>query len=871
MACLPDEICDNGEDDDEDGDTDCDDADCEGAPACEETPLEICDNGEDDDEDGDTDCLDADCEDDPLCAPAVEDCGNGIDDDDDGDVDCADTDCVEDPLCVEVCDNVEDDDGDGMVDCGDEDCADDGACAEDCINDVDDDGDGLVDCMDPACDHHLGCAELCNGVDDDGDGQVDEFPIDPRIGEPCYDGPDDAAGVGQCEMGVNECFGGAILCMGWVAPLVEELCDGLDNDCDGVVPDVEFDEDCGTTVTPGDPINIELETEVRDVDVQVNLDTTGSMGGELGELRSSLSSFIVPEIRTVLPTAAFGVSTFDDFPIAPYGSGIDWPFTLHQRVTTEVTAVQDAIDAISIHNGQDGPESGIEALYQIATGEGVTWPEPTGWTPENCDGGGWFPTDEDGDGLSDCDDPDCFALALCHAWPEEDCENDTDDDGDGYIDCDDPNCVNEWGGGVCAPSTPFNCGNSRIDRREQCDDGNTEDGDGCDSSCQREWGCGNAFVGGDETCDDGNIEDGDGCSADCQVEPGECGNGELEVGEECDDDNLEDGDGCDSGCFIEPECGNGSVDEGESCDDGNLEDGDGCPADCLGTSTGVEPFDWAEGYDGGLGHGSMGGVGFRDTAIPIVVHITDNTSHDAEDYTPAGIDAHDSGSTFDALRAIGARVVGVRTGEAARSDDPRDLLSPLGMTVATGAVVPVCAFDGSAPRVAGDCGVDECCTGIGGAGVLPLADGSCPLVFDTLDDGTGLDEMVVTAIEALTRFVTYDMSVVARDDPDDGVDATCFVESLGISSWTAPSGDCAISPTGEDIDGDGVTDILVDATPRTRATFQLSALNQDTNDVDGDGDTDETCADSGLYGLYIDVIADDRTVVATRRVEVEIP
>ena len=54
------EICDNGEDDDGDGDTDCADSDC---PAC----PEICDNGEDDDGDGDVDCVDVDCADADNC------------------------------------------------------------------------------------------------------------------------------------------------------------------------------------------------------------------------------------------------------------------------------------------------------------------------------------------------------------------------------------------------------------------------------------------------------------------------------------------------------------------------------------------------------------------------------------------------------------------------------------------------------------------------------------------------------------------------------------------------------------------------------------------------------------------------------------
>ncbi|MBI4819989.1 MAG: DUF4215 domain-containing protein [Deltaproteobacteria bacterium] len=62
------------------------------------------------------------------------------------------------------------------------------------------------------------------------------------------------------------------------------------------------------------------------------------------------------------------------------------------------------------------------------------------------------------------------------------------------------------------------CGNSVTETGEQCDDGNTADGDGCSSTCQFEQTCGNGAIEGTETCDDGNTTSGDGCSDTCQVE-----------------------------------------------------------------------------------------------------------------------------------------------------------------------------------------------------------------------------------------------------------------------------------------------------------------------------------------------------------------
>ena len=54
---------------------------------------------------------------------------------------------------------------------------------------------------------------------------------------------------------------------------------------------------------------------------------------------------------------------------------------------------------------------------------------------------------------------------------------------------------------------------------EQCDDGNTADGDGCSSTCQLS-SCGDGVVDSGEGCDDGGTLDGDGCSSTCQVDTG---------------------------------------------------------------------------------------------------------------------------------------------------------------------------------------------------------------------------------------------------------------------------------------------------------------------------------------------------------------
>lgn len=259
----------------------------------------------------------------------------------------------------------------------------------------------------------------------------------------------------------------------------------------------------------------------------------------------------------------------DPLTIATFLDGDAGHFTIYQRSHVRQLAVNFWNTALDAEDGV--PALDINFEYQ-------------------CDDG----HDEDGDGLIDCDDPQCDDNVPCN---EVICDDGEDDDGDGLIDCQDETCQ---GSDKC--------------REVACDDGEDNNFDGLtdceDPDCARIAPC------GEQRCGDGEDGDNDGLT-DCDDD--ECARSSFCVerncvdGEDSDNDGLtdcEDPDCVSSNVCPELDCTNGEDDDAnnlidcedfgcagteacpivteEVCDDGEDDDGDEA-TDCEDSDCALDP------------------------------------------------------------------------------------------------------------------------------------------------------------------------------------------------------------------------------------------------------------------------------------------
>lgn len=139
-------------------------------------------------------------------------------------------------------------------------------------------------------------------------------------------------------------------------------------------PGEEVEEDSAAievTLAEGEVATLAVQFTVSGgLDVAFLLDTTRSMDSLVDSVKEEFDG-LAQDLDERYVDAGYGLATFDDYAEYPYGSlGVDMPFLLRVPITDDRAAIQAGLAASDIHEGQDAPESSMEALVQALTGRG---------------------------------------------------------------------------------------------------------------------------------------------------------------------------------------------------------------------------------------------------------------------------------------------------------------------------------------------------------------------------------------------------------------------------------------------------------------------------------------------------------------------
>lgn len=148
-----------------------------------------------------------------------------------------------------------------------------------------------------------------------------------------------------------------------------------------VDPDhVEVTLEAGESTTINKHVTIPEDTTPDKVDVALLVDLSGSYSNDLPNIKSQIPEVFQDLVDAGIDTR-FGLSSFIDFPLSPWGGSSDYAYQRDLDLTSDQGAFSTALNALTTGSGFDGPESQYEGVFQTATGAGNDIPGTIGDVP----------------------------------------------------------------------------------------------------------------------------------------------------------------------------------------------------------------------------------------------------------------------------------------------------------------------------------------------------------------------------------------------------------------------------------------------------------------------------------------------------------
>ena len=110
-------------------------------------------------------------------------------------------------------------------------------------------------------------------------------------------------------------------------------------------------------------------------DVVLLQDLTGSYIGDLPQLKTQIpiavNRLTSPYLEPIFgPNIKFGISSFKDKPVSPFGGSSDYVYQAETALTTNISTIKNKVSSFQASGGSDGPEAQLEALVHTALDSG---------------------------------------------------------------------------------------------------------------------------------------------------------------------------------------------------------------------------------------------------------------------------------------------------------------------------------------------------------------------------------------------------------------------------------------------------------------------------------------------------------------------